>query len=332
MLTRREFIQFLLLSAPPLPLWADTVQPTPVVASKSNTKQANGQSVSALPSWFVRNRVQGHTRLTYNQRKRHPFQDAGKRFREMGAQVFTRHVKSKGEGAWWPSQVGAVVPEVQHVNLAQQIIDEAHDQGCYIIAYYRHLEDDAMVAKYPQWGCVDWRGRTLRTRRGQFMCFNSPYADYVETRLKELAKLGADGFYFDEMHMPQSGCWCDFCRQAFTKATGLQHPPNADWHLPAWQALSDFTNTTITQTFTRWKKALQTDNLRYPVFLISSYRYPGLTDRHLSHELLALADSVKTEFASALRERPDALFRASGNIALIADAPRQALGILPILT
>lgn len=309
---RRAFLQFFVLS--------------PLLSRMS---WANAEvSAPGLPEWFVAHRVQGHTRLTYNQRKLPQFQDAAKRFRAMGARVFTRHVKSKGEGAWWPSKVGAVVPEGTRGKMAERLIREAHEQNCRVIVYYRHMEDDAMVAKHPAWGCVDWRGRTLRGKRGQYLCYNSPYVDFVATRLKELTELGADGFYFDEIHMPRQGCWCNYCREAFTRETGLKHPNSDDTRDPTWQALADFTNATIVRAFTRWKAATQQKGARDPVFLISSYRYPGLTDRHLSQDLLALADSVKTEFASALRLRPDALFHGRGRTLPVADAVRQALGFL----
>ena len=76
------------------------------------------------------------------------------------------------------------------------------------------------------------------------MCFNSPYAEAFLTRALELAAMGVDGFYFDEVHMPKTGCWCTFCRKGFKTKTGLNHPRYADHDDPIWHKLIDFNNVT----------------------------------------------------------------------------------------
>ena len=253
-----------------------------------------------LPSWFLGNRVHAHTRLTLKFMDLPVFFHAGSEFKKMGARVFVRHIKSGDEGAWWPSAVGAVVEQAKKRNIAREIIDEAHGAGCKIIVYHRHMEDRYMAEKNPDWVCVNWRGMPLRSRRGEYMCFNSPYPDYFLTRLNELAEMGADGFYFDEVHMPKTGCWCKYCKKKFKSETGLDHPRKVDPRDPLWNKLVDFNNLTIERTFQKWRSALHSRNSQI-VMVVSSHSWPAMIGRHLTNRLFRIADSVKTEFKAPLR-------------------------------
>ncbi|HUT92775.1 MAG TPA: hypothetical protein VMY37_24995 [Thermoguttaceae bacterium] len=147
-----------------------------------------------LPAWYDEIRVCAHTRLGWPWRERRPelFLGAGEAFASLGFREYSRHIKSGSEPAWWPSAVGAVQPEAREVNYAQKIIDDAHRAGCRILVYHRHMEDAHLAETHPEWAARDHRGN-LTSRRGPKLCFNTPYADFVETRLVELAKMGADG-------------------------------------------------------------------------------------------------------------------------------------------
>jgi len=260
-----------------------------------------------LPTWFGGQRGQAHTRLSLRWMDKPIFSEAGGAFAAMGAKVFARHIKSGDEGAWWPSAVGAVSPRTKGRDLAQEIIDEAHKSGEKIIAYSRHMEDEAAAAAHPDWVCVDARGKPLSSRRGKYLCFNSPYADFVQTRLLELVERGADGFYFDEAHQPKQGCWCRYCKKRFRKETGLELPRGYRPFDPLWNKLRDFTNATIERTFLRWRKAIH-DKRADCVLLISANSLPGLEAPTLSTRLLRLADSVKTEWGLADRRGSNRIF------------------------
>lgn len=258
-----------------------------------------------LPEWYGRYRVHAHTRLprTLLDKKPDLFFNAAEGFKEMGVHTFARHIKSGGEGAWWPSKAGAVLPAAQKRNLAKEIIDNAHKSGLRILVYHRHMEDDYMAQQHPDWVCRDWNGKPLSTNRGDYMCFNSPYPDYFLVRQLELVDLGADAFYYDETHMPKAGCWCRYCREKFKAETGLNHPPELDPADPLWHKLRDFTNLTIERTFLKWREALHARNPNL-VMLIASNTYPALTDRQTTNRLYRIADSMKTEFSIPLRTPP----------------------------
>ncbi|RMF87150.1 MAG: hypothetical protein D6741_20935, partial [Planctomycetota bacterium] len=279
-----------------------------------------------LPQWYDSIRVCAHTRLSWPWFRKDPdrFLQAGEKFASLGFREIIRHIKSGGEGAWWPSRVGAVLPDAQDVDYAKRIIDEAHAAGCRIIVYHRHMEDDAIAESHPEWVAKDFRGQPL-VKRGTKICFNTPYADFVEKRLVELAEKGADGFYFDEVHMPKPFCWCDNCRRAFREATGMEYPRSPDPYDPAYQKAIEFKNVTIERVFRKWRAAIHAVNPEC-VLLISSNSYPQMTDRHTTHRLYRIADAMKTEFSLPARPSGSRVFSTDPTIAPTETDARLALG------
>jgi len=271
----------------------------------------NKNGLYELPEWFDSVRVQAHTRLSPKFFKKTIFFEAAKGFKEMGVKVFIRHIKTADEGAWWPSKIGAVLPEVKKRNIAKEIIDNAHALNLRIIVYHRHMEDKFIAEKHPDWVCVNWNGDRLRGPRGNYLCFNSPYAEFFLDRASELARMGADGFYFDHVHMPPTGCWCSFCKDKFKEEMGIPYPKKFDLSDSIWHRLIDFNNRTVERTFSRWRTALHDINPEL-VLIVSSYSWPSLTDRHLSNRLLRISDSVKSEFRKPVWKSKYTVFDWSG--------------------
>jgi len=248
-----------------------------------------------LPAWYEQYRVHAHTRLSPAWIDKPTFDTAADDFAAMGIHVFARHIKSGGEGAWWPSAIGAVLPQVtEGRNVAKEIIDAAHANGQQILVYHRHMEDAWVAEQHPDWRCIGPYGTPVE-KRGPKVCFNSPYREFFLQRMLELAALGADAFYFDEVHMPKEGCWCSFCRAEFTRLTGLAHPPAVDPTDPLWHKLIDFNNRTIEELFLNYRREL---HAKYPnvVMMIGSNTWPTMLERHTTHRLYGIADSMKTEF------------------------------------
>ncbi|MCF7849012.1 MAG: hypothetical protein K9M45_09195 [Kiritimatiellales bacterium] len=281
-----------------------------------------------LPEWFDGHRVHLHTRLSLNMHRRQPelFFSPAKHFKEMGVKVYTRHIKTAGEGAWWPSKTGAVHELAKNRNIAKEIIDDAHKHGLKIIAYNRHMEDDYMAELHPDWRCVDSEGEPLHTKRGIIMCMNSPYADWFVNRQLELVELGVDGFYYDEVHMPRDACWCPYCRKAFKELTGLNHPEEKNADDPLWHKLKEFNNYTIAKTFAHWRGVLHAKRPDL-VMVISSNLWPSLSDKHMNSYVFPIADCHKTEFNKGLVYKgPQMLWQFPDSFRPMADDVRLGLG------
>jgi hypothetical protein len=286
----------------------------------------NGRSGLGLPTWYDQHRVQAHTRLTLRTIRNNPnhFFNGGDGFAKMGVEVYTRSIKSGREGAWWPSAVGAVAPEAKTQNLAQRVIDDAKKHGARLIAYHRHMEDEEMARRHPDWRVLDVEGQPARAGRGIYMCFNSPYVEFYEQRSIELLKMGVDGFYFDEDHLPPAGCFCDNCKRKFKEETGKDAPTAVAIRDPLYQEYIDFQNRTMARTFKRWNDAFKKVNPNM-VMIVSAHRWNSFGNRHLSSETLRFVDGVKTEFNVGLRRGNNLTILRAAGFAPVEPEPRMVL-------
>ena len=278
-----------------------------------------------LPSWYDAERVQAHTRLGAGHMTRDVFLHAAAGFRETGADVFVRHIQAHTQGAWWPSKVARIHPLAEDRNLAKEIIDKAHRAGCRVIVYHVHMYDRFLGADHPDWVCRDPSGEPIAHHTMPFMCYNSPYPDLFLQRGLELVDLGADGLYFDFVHMPKTGCWCDNCRREFKRTTGLDHPQRVDNDDPLWRKLAEFNDGVIERTFLKWRESIHRRNPDC-VMLISSHLWSAMTDHHLNQRLFRLADSVKMEFSIPIRRGPNRIFSVDSSLAPPEADVRLALG------
>jgi hypothetical protein len=279
-----------------------------------------------LPEWYDSIRVCAHTRLSWPwlRKDSDTFLRAGEKLSTVGFKEIVRHVRGGGEAAWWPSAVGDIQPEARTRNFAQEIIDEAHAAGCRIILYHRHMEDEGYAREHPECRVLDAHGDPV-IKRGPKVCLNTPFADFVQTRLVELAKMGADGFYFDEVHIEKPFCWCPACQAGFKRETGLDYPNTSDPFDPAFQKAVEYKNVLMERIFRRWRAAIHAVNPDC-VLLIGSNTYPAMNDRHFTDRLARISDSLKTEFNLPARVGPNRIFSKDGSLAPPEADARIALG------
>lgn len=247
------------------------------------------------PTWYDQTRMCLHTRLGPPWVEREAFTRAEGDLASIGTRSYVRHLRTRGEGQWWPSQAGAVAPWGGG-SLVQDMVARASGEGLRLLAYYRHLEDVELAASHPDWRCLDDLGRPVAGRNGDpRVCLGSPYLDRLEARLLELAELGVDGVYFDEDHMPREGCWCRSCAAGFRLYTGLDLPPRRDREDPRYRRLLEYGSVTMERSFARLRRRL---NGEYPglAILIGSNRAPDPLEGFGSDRLWRLADGVKTEY------------------------------------
>ncbi|MFO0941142.1 MAG: hypothetical protein U0930_10270 [Pirellulales bacterium] len=247
-----------------------------------------------LPQWFESSRVHLHTRLTRSEANMGT--KVAKSVKQMGANVFTRHVKSGDYGPFWPTKVGKPYTLAAERNFVAEMIEDAHSEGIKILGYYWITTDLAASEEHPEWLCRDANGKTIdASRHGNYLCLNSEYVQLVEARLLELVDMGIDGIYFDYQHMPRGGCWCDTCQRTYLQQTGRRLPRTNRTNEPEYGAHIDFTNQIVESAFLRWRKAIHT---RRPdcVMVISGANFASTHTTHLSTHMFHLMDSNKTEF------------------------------------
>jgi hypothetical protein len=247
------------------------------------------------------------------------FNQAAAGFRSLGAGAFTRHVKSADEDPWWPTALPLDADGVRHSdrprdingiilepgeNLAKAIIHEAHAQGLKIIAYYWDASEATLAALNHDWVCLNAKGEPFHPRRGTNLDLTGPYREVVLARLLELAKMGADGFYFDHFHLPLEGCWGTALEEAWKAETGEDAAPRPHDAGPRYRRFLDFRAKKIEETFTYWRDKVKAEHPEV-VFVISTDMFAALMDRAVTTRLARIADSAKNEYCQALRRRVD---------------------------
>jgi hypothetical protein len=292
-----------------------TISAQPAAATFFERGWALDSGTYDVPEWFTGSRVHGSTRLGLNWASRAEFARAAEGFRSLGAKVMMRHVKTGGEDPWW---------QAQGPNVVKQAIDSAHEQGLHFIAYYWHISDTALARKHPEWACVNSGGKPILHSRGPYMDLSSAYREEVLTRLLELAAMGADGFNFDETHMPLWGCWAPALSAGFRAETG-KAPPRQDNSNPNYLLFLDYQTFKIEETFAYWRRRVRE---RYPnvLFIISSTVVPSLLDRRMTTNLVRIADASKNEFRKALAPETNSDVFRGGAVAKPDDDTRMALG------
>lgn len=248
--------------------------------SGSNSEQPS----DGIPNWYLRNRVQVHTALFARDIDSQYFFNFPKKLAQQGAKVLIRQIKSHDEEPWWPSKYGTVFPPAKkfingNENLAQEIISETHNLNMKSIIYYRHQEDSEMLSKHPDWACKDIYGKNIKSKRGTYLSLSSPYRDVVIQRVLELATYGADGIYFDEIHIPINGDFSKYANQNYKNIYGTDLVN--DFKAGKIQNFYDFRNKTILNFFTDLKRTLNNAGLN-PLIIVSGNSWPTLTDLHMN--------------------------------------------------
>lgn len=254
--------------------------------SPENKRRLNKYAIN-IPDWYLSNRIQVYTdRLSLRAIDSNSFFGFPQTLAQHGATVLTRAIKARDEEPWWPSKVGKLNPRTIRFNsnggnLAKKIIDQMHDLNMKAIIYYRHTEDAELLEEHPDWAARDIDGQLVKSTRGIAMSLNSPYKKALIIRIRELASYGADGFYFDYMHIPLKADFSEFSQAVYKKTYGVDMIK--DYQSGNILRYYEFRNNTISQFFTELRDSLNKDG-KYPVLLISGNTWPKLIDLHMNSE------------------------------------------------
>ena len=287
------------------------------IAAAIETRSAGAAETAPfrLPAWFEGNRVQAHSEHGIELALRLTPEGHARAIRDVGAEVLTRIYLTRDEGAWWPSRVGEVHPLTEGRDFAQEISDAVHATGMKVIAYHRHMSDAAMQREHPDWVCRLPDGSPYLEPRGKtktvfVLCPNSPYREYIKTRLVELADRGVDGIYFDNRHMPDV-CTCKYCLEKYRREMGHEMDYEAPVGSPGYMKAVEFVNRSMVEAFLEWREAVRR---RHPevFFSVKSSQYPMFFSPHIDYHLLAISDTSGTEFhkpfghrTTVMRGQPD---------------------------
>jgi hypothetical protein len=135
----------------------------------------------------------------------------------------------------WPTEVGSTSPGV--VKDALRIHrDVTRELGIKLGMHYSGVWDSRAVALHPDWARVNADG----SADGNMTCRLSAYDDelMIPQMLEVVTKYDVDGFWVDGENWASAPCWCERCREEFTRRTHLDSIPTAareaNWE--AWLA------------------------------------------------------------------------------------------------
>lgn len=272
------------------------------------TEFAQPSPAATLPAWLRNHRVHLHWEgpLLYVEEDGTPdlrfntwLKNVQSRIKGMDPGVTVGLAKKGGEGSWWPSRVGQSLNEAKDRNIFKEFfLDPVDQSGIDFIAYYRHDIDKPMEALHPEWRALDADGKLIanvdRDKTAHRLCFNSPYREFVKTRLVELAEQGAAGLYFDQDHMPEV-CTCDNCRAKFLSVRGYPMPEKLTPFTAEYLDVAKFIGDTVSETFAEWRSAVRQVKSDM-VFIAGADELVDFLGIHHAESLSDSIDVLKVEF------------------------------------
>jgi hypothetical protein len=264
-----------------------------------------------LPEWYTANRIQFHWEDCAKDVERRGgvekwsqwLKSIHRIIADSGTKVVVASGRYGAEGAWWPTAVGENLPEFGTNDILREcVIDDYHRHGIRTIVYYRHDMDYAMQELHPEWLARNADGSPVSRERAvkifgktpYQMCQNSPFREFTKQRLIEIFERGAEGVYFDEVHMPEV-CFCGNCKQAFEKKYGHPMPKDPQPGTAEYLEVSRFVGQTLADAFTEWKEAVHKVSPQ-GVLLVSSPMYGRFVGLHHTEEMAMAGSANKSEF------------------------------------
>jgi hypothetical protein len=117
---------------------------------------------------------------------------------------------------YYPTQVGRPHPHLEYPDLVGGIIEAARSVGVSPMVYMTVGWDELTAREHPEWRQRHPDGRHVGAppdRAGwRNLCFNTPYADFLEAIWREVGgRYDADRVFFDIVMYGDDGCSCQWC-------------------------------------------------------------------------------------------------------------------------
>ena len=159
----------------------------------------------------------------------------------------------KGHRGWtsWPTKLGNASPGI--VRDALQIHAEVcQEMGIRLGMHYSGVIDELQMRLHPDWACVDAQGNPSRST-----CLLSPYLDklMIPQMLELIDKYDVDGFWVDGDNWAVRPCYCQRCRDEFTRRTGIDDAPTEEGQ-PHWHEWLAFHRDLFTEFVSKYTNAV----------------------------------------------------------------------------
>lgn len=139
------------------------------------------------------------------------------------------------------------------------LCNEAASKGIDVIAYFSICWDNYMAERHPSWWMRNTDGGPIKANYWTYLCFNSPFKDYMLQQIKEIAEYDVKGFWLDILRFPElfrNGCFCDYCKKKFKEITHLDPPAGHNPEDPTSRAYLKFLQNSVTSFLRDIKEAV----------------------------------------------------------------------------
>jgi uncharacterized lipoprotein YddW (UPF0748 family) len=149
--------------------------------------------------------------------------------------------------AYYNTQVGHKHINLGEKDLLREWVTEARRRKLTVLAYYSVDRDAWAGRQHPSWRMKDSDGRAVDEDRYPpewaamgFLCYNSPYRDYVKQQAAEILEYEIDGFHFDMLWfgIPAKSATASIAGRCFGKSTGSRCPSNLPGTMPGANSCS----------------------------------------------------------------------------------------------
>ncbi len=191
---------------------------------------------------------------------------------ELGAKLTPEHLRAelekvkpdwvqcdcKGHPGYtsWPTKVGSTSPGVVKDSL-RIYRDVTRELGIPLVVHYSGVIDYRAIELHPEWQIVP-SGRSDGCQANGSTCILGRYSDelMIPQMLEVIDKYDVDGFWIDGDCWGAKFCYCDRCRQAFTRETGISEIPVESTD-PRWQDWAAFHRKNFEEYVRRYIEAVK---------------------------------------------------------------------------
>ena len=148
-------------------------------------------------------------------------------------------MKSHQGHTYYQSDIAPHAPGLGERDLLKEFLAAGREAGVAIVTYMDSKWDIERHFEHPEWAVQhDGQARVHESEADlkiYAMCPNSPYLDYFQSLLREVAGgYGPDAIYIDNFGVIIN-CDCQFCAAAFREVSEHDLPATANWDDPVWQ-------------------------------------------------------------------------------------------------
>jgi hypothetical protein len=118
--------------------------------------------------------------------------------------------------AYYDTAIGLKHPSLK-IDLLGAMVRGSKAAGINVNYYYSLVWDVLQSRRHPEWLVVGQDGKHIGgppSDSWPWMCMNTPYLDQVIRENREIVvKYPVNGAFFDILKMPETGCYCRWCRE-----------------------------------------------------------------------------------------------------------------------